>query len=324
MTSDQGIEVRRAHSPKSAASGAAFFVTVPGVKIECVASPPILEAHWLDTRRIHKYVRKKTGACYASAIRISMNFIPKGGSNVLMSRVALALGLLIGAVGSWAQIARLPDPQVTAPLAPLLEALANGGVSGSLELSRCAVGPFPKLQSASASQGSLLQAVREMFASDSVIQITQDADGTIRMIERGAQTDLLNVRIGSISFEINGLPRQSAFNPTTVLAELLQSSEIISFMKTHQMNLVIRPQGSLLHDPYTDNSPHIAESMQDVTLSQALDRVLKTFPGIWVYENCPQTEGEGRSVFLMFLNLQHPGLVEEPGKGGGWRTHSNF
>jgi hypothetical protein len=40
VTSDQGIEVRGAHSPKSAASGAASFAVLPGVKTECVGQLP--------------------------------------------------------------------------------------------------------------------------------------------------------------------------------------------------------------------------------------------------------------------------------------------
>jgi hypothetical protein len=55
--------------------------------------------------------------------------------------------------------------------------------------------------------------------------------------------------------------------------------------------------------------PHIAGSMDNLTVSQALDRVLMTFPGIWLYENCPQ--GDGTGLFLRFLSVRDTGLVWE-------------
>jgi hypothetical protein len=39
--------------------------------------------------------------------------------------------------------------------------------------------------------------------------------------------------------------------------------------------------------------------LNDVTVSQALDYVLQTFPGYWIYENCA-TKERGRSVYLNF------------------------
>jgi hypothetical protein len=231
-----------------------------------------------------------------------------------MLRLAFAVVFLISAIGSCAQIVQSAKPQIIAPLRPLLEALANAGVSGSLELSsRCAAGPpFPNLRSRSTSGGSVLQVVREMFADNPAMQVMQDADGMVRMIENGAQTDLPNVRISHVWFESKGVPLQyAAFSPTTALRQILQSPEVVTFMKAHGMDLAIRPQGAFVNEPFPDESPHITESMNEVTLSEALDRVLKTFPGIWFYENCPQSDGKRRLVFLMFFNLQHPGLVEE-------------
>jgi hypothetical protein len=41
-----------------------------------------------------------------------------------------------------------------------------------------------------------------MLTDDPAMQVVQIPDGTIRMIESGVPTDLLNVRIGHISFEV--------------------------------------------------------------------------------------------------------------------------
>ena len=40
-----------------------------------------------------------------------------------------------------------------------------------------------------------------MFANDEDMQVTQAPDGTIRMVEKSVPQDLLNVKIGHISFD---------------------------------------------------------------------------------------------------------------------------
>jgi hypothetical protein len=42
--------------------------------------------------------------------------------------------------------------------------------------------------------------------------------------------------------------------------------------------------------------------LDDVTVSQALDYVRRTFPGFWIYENCISPEGE-RSVYFNFVDV---------------------
>ena len=46
--------------------------------------------------------------------------------------------------------------------------------------------------------------------------------------------------------------------------------------------------------------PHISGNLDNVTLSEALDYVLRTFPGLWVYENCPSKKRK-RAVFITFF-----------------------
>ena len=219
-------------------------------------------------------------------------------------------------IWSSAQETTASSPKIISPLQPLLNALDRANTSGSVEFAaRCDGGThwtFPTLRSPTNTGGSLLQVVREMFADDSAMHVTQDAHGMVRMIENGVQPDLLDVRIRHIWFESKGVPLQGdAFSPTTALTEILRSPEVAAFMKAHKMDLAIRGNGVVVNQPFLDGSPHIAESMTDLSLSQALDRVLKTFPGIWVYEECPSTDGKSQSVFLLFFSAKHPLLVEK-------------
>lgn len=234
----------------------------------------------------------------------------------MFGRAFLVTIILSSATLCEVQIAPAAGSEITAPLQPLLEALGRSEVSGSLELSgRCDAGPlphFPHLGAASARGGSPLHVVREMFADDPAMQIVQGPDGIIRMTEGNAQNELLHVVIGHISFETNGLPRQdAAFTPNSALRHaILKSPEVAAFMKTHEIVLAYGQGGTGGNALYPISSPHIAGSMDNLTVSAALDRVLKAFPGVWVYESCPALDGKGQSIFLGFIKFQDPGLVE--------------
>ena len=226
------------------------------------------------------------------------------------------IAILVSAVVCWTQTSPAPKTRITAPMRPLIEALADAGASGSLELQgHWDGGPrwhFPNLRPPTTSGSSLLQVVREMFADDPAMQVTQDQDGTVRMIENGVQADLLNVRISHIWFASNGVPLQyAAFSPNSALMQVLQSPEVEAFMKAHDMELGFRGEVFLGNQTHSPDLPHIAESMDDVTVSQALDRILETFPGIWFYEHLSRRGEKGEFVFLKFFNLHDPGLVEE-------------
>jgi hypothetical protein len=150
-----------------------------------------------------------------------------------------------------------------------------------------------------------------MFADDPSMQVTQDPDGTVRMAEKGVSAELLKVKIANISFESNGVPSQyAAFGPNAaVMHAILRSPEAAAFMTAHNMVLLHGEGLTGGSGPRPVELPHLVGSMDNLTVSQALDRVLKIFPGIWLYENCPQ--GDGTGLILRFFNLHDPGLVWE-------------
>ena len=39
--------------------------------------------------------------------------------------------------------------------------------------------------------------------------------------------------------------------------------------------------------------------------------MLKTFPGIWAYQDCPSSDGKSQFGFLLFFSVKHPLLVEK-------------
>jgi hypothetical protein len=201
---------------------------------------------------------------------------------------------------------------------PILEALDKAKLSGSFvfprrcDLSGCntPAPDFPHFRVPTRAGGSIVQVLREVLADAPAMQVTQDPDGTIRMNETGVPTDLLNVKISHILFENYG---QRVYTANGALKVILQTPEVLAFMKAHDIRGPFdncSGHGEAVPGnagAWPPGSPHISGSLDNVTLSEALDYVLKTFPGIWIYESCPQSDKKNRVVYFRFLALHKVG-----------------
>jgi hypothetical protein len=204
---------------------------------------------------------------------------------------------------------------------PILEALDRAKLSGSFvfpglcDWSGCtlAIPEFPPFRPPTWTGGSTVQILREVLADDPSMHVTQDNDRTIRMNETGVPTDLLNVKIGPIPFESYG---QRVYTANGALEVILETPEVVAFMRAHDIR---GPFGQFDNcsghgRAVTGNaaawpldSPHVSGTLDNVSLSEALDYVLKTFPGIWIYESCPHGDKKNRVVYLRFLALHKVG-----------------
>jgi len=134
-----------------------------------------------------------------------------------------------------------------------------------------------------------------MFADDEDMQVTQEPDGTIRMVEKSVPQDLLNVKIGHISFDEEHRTGLPMFFPINVLRFITHVPEVETFMKGHG----IRQPPQMLNEA-SSPVPRVSGELNNVTLSEALDYMTKTFPGLWVYENCPGSGKDERVVIFAF------------------------
>jgi hypothetical protein len=50
--------------------------------------------------------------------------------------------------------------------------------------------------------------------------------------------------------------------------------------------------------------PHVSGTWENITVSEALDRILRIFPGIWIYENCLAHGNKKRIVYIRFYQLK--------------------
>lgn len=208
--------------------------------------------------------------------------------------------------------------------------LAKAGVSGSLEYNgECGEGSIvpdlPPIREPQKPYGqNPTETLRSMFSPDGrrvvsqgsnntirVIEmvVSQEADGMIRIIEAGVQTDILQVRIKQLSFKW-------ITDPEEALHVVLSAPEVQSFIKTHGIGQPVPLFGVSLYElpGRTTNAvpmpgvPYVSGELSDITLADALDYLLKTFPGFWLYQDCSL---EGRRIVYF-------SLFPAAGKMWGW------
>lgn len=201
--------------------------------------------------------------------------------------------MLVLASPCWCQFRGQQDYRAT--VGPITEILRRAKISGSLEYwgscnNEHTFPDFPPVTTPSSPPAPPLQTLRKMFANDEDMQVTQEPGGTIRMVEKTVPQDLLNVKIGHISF--NEYPM---FVPTYVLWFITHAPDVETFKKNHG----IRQLGGMINQS-SSPVPRVSGELNNVTLSEALDYMLKTFPGLWVYENCPGSGQNKRVVVFAF------------------------
>lgn len=171
---------------------------------------------------------------------------------------------------------------------------------------------FPEPRSVSNRKGSALDLLQWMFADDPKMQVTQERDGTIRMVETDVPQDLLQVKIHHVSFSMpytNGAIAHSG--PMAVYA-LLNTPEVIAFMEQNIGRKV--PWGGWgMPGQLALEGPTVPE-LNDVTVEQALNKVLETFHGFWQYQNCHDPQGRRMISVGFVINLPPNNYTTLPNK----------
>lgn len=158
---------------------------------------------------------------------------------------------------------------------------------------------FPKLRPLTGREGSGLDALQEMFANDSKMQVSQDNDGKIRMVERDVPQDFLEVKIHHLSFRSLHDGEAIYHSGAWAVYAILHTPEVMDFM-ARKIGPARAWGGWGMPGQIVIHGPSVPGELNDVTVAQALDYVLKTFPGFWTYQNCHDPEGR-RTIFIAFL-----------------------
>jgi hypothetical protein len=125
-----------------------------------------------------------------------------------------------------------------------------------------------------------------MFGGDSKMRVTQQPNGMVRMAQTDVPIDILELKIHHISFHASPSGSGPVGGPRLAMMRVFAAPEVTAFLKEHDIaNDALRLEGV-----YPD-MPEVPGELNDVTVAQALDYILKTFPGYWMYENCTTLDG---------------------------------
>jgi hypothetical protein len=219
--------------------------------------------------------------------RVLAGRLPYQEIRMSMSVCRIAMSVLLCLVGSClSQDKGGVDQRVALP--EVEKILSSERRSGSLEYwGFCDLDKgwpdFPEPRSVSGRKGSALDLLQEMFADDPKMRVIQELDGKIRMAETDVPQDLLRVKIHHLSFS-------GAHSGAMAVYILLNSPEIIAFMEQN-IGREVAWEGWGMPGQIVLYGPSVPE-LNDVTVEQALDQVLQTFSGFWLYQNCPTTLNE--------------------------------
>jgi hypothetical protein len=162
-----------------------------------------------------------------------------------------------------------------------------------------------------------VEAVRAMFSVDDRFAVSQGSNGIIRVVEPGVRTDILGVKISHLWFDDISYPEEA-------LDFILYAPEVQSFMHAQGIGQLtdmfaftgIAPPPAYRvpgtkHAPPNPGMPSISGELNNVTVADALDYVVKSFPGFWLYQDC-ETPDQQRVVYFM--------LFPVPGRMWSWNS----
>jgi len=152
-------------------------------------------------------------------------------------------------------------------------------------------------------KSSALDILQEMFADDPKMRVIQERDGKIRMAETDVPQDLLKIKIHHLSFSMPYTTGAKADSGAMAVYILLNAPEVIAFMEQN-IGREVAWQGWGMPGQIVLDRPSVPE-LKDVTVEQALDHVLQTFPGFWLYQNCHDPHGR-RMISVGFMQTLPP------------------
>jgi hypothetical protein len=163
----------------------------------------------------------------------------------------------------------------------------------------------PPVRALSHYSGSLSKTLQEMLADAPNMHVTQEPSGLIPMAATDVPTDLLDLKIHDLSFFSSTGDNSFSHGANMAIEAIEMNPEVMAFRRMHKIGPIT--DGFILPGNSGSDEPIVYGRLKDVTLTQALDYILQTFPGFWVYENCVNADGE-RTVRLSFFERipEHP------------------
>jgi len=148
------------------------------------------------------------------------------------------------------------------------------------------VGPFHNIDEA-------LTAVSRV---DPHFSWTRDAGGTLRIRDDRASDNVLRIRLQRVQF-------RGAVQADDAVQHILSAPEVKAYFAENHIE--VAAVFNHLAPTSTRGLRRLSGSLQDVTVAEALDSVVRFFPGLWVYAEC--ADGPRRRVSVRIAQVRPAG-----------------
>lgn len=181
-------------------------------------------------------------------------------------------------------------------LSPIFEVISQDHRSGFLEVSQgyypMRLPGLPQFRTGTTNENSPLQNLRKIVANVPGMAVSQSTNGTFLMRQKSVPADILDIRIGHLRFADDCF--HDIYSANRALMLILQAPEVSGYLNSHNIAVIGMGSGVGIGagcglPPL--GTPHFSASVDNVTVAEALERVLKEFPGeILVYWNFPKEQ----------------------------------
>jgi hypothetical protein len=186
-------------------------------------------------------------------------------------------------------------------LGPIFDVLTPEHLSGFLEFSEdydaMRLPSLPQFRTVPISKKSPLQDLRKIVASVHGLEVSQSANGRFLIRQRGVPADVLNIRISHLTFEDNCF--HDIYSANRALNIILQAPEVSAYAGRRDIGMQPFAGGIGIGSSCglpPRGTPHFFGSVDNVTVGQALEKVLQEFPGeILVYWDLPKIRDQAAS-----------------------------
>jgi hypothetical protein len=175
------------------------------------------------------------------------------------------------------------------PKEAILSVLRQGGRSAIVEVrGRCldarAIAYTLRVNRSRSQEGGTLAELHSLLNGNQGLNFVVDGTNLIVISNEGMDRDLLHVRISHLR-----LSETEQYNPNDAILAALGSKEIQGYINQHNISLASQ-WGGLRAVP-SPEMPHLAPGFDDLTLEQFEKKILETFPGLIVYQECFTPDG---------------------------------
>ena len=121
------------------------------------------------------------------------------------------------------------------------------------------------------------QAMIAVSQQDPHLSWARDANGYIRVKDDRVTGDVLQIHLKVVHFK-------GAVDSNAAIRDVLSAQEVRAYLREKHIE-----EGTVFTNivpTSTKGFPKLSEDLRDVTVAQALDRVVKFFPGLWIYSEC--------------------------------------